>query len=331
MFAAKERGATADKLSYDPTAPGALQPFRDPAPVDLQGPDGASISLRYTSERVAYAWAQTARHGSGRSTVDRSTTRSRSPTEAAVPRRPARPIDADHRRRHGRADQAQRLDRRGARPARGSLDRLRRRLGLRRRTGHQRSLVEAVAERSHPVPRPDRHGDRVPTRPDSSRCCRLATTSRSPPRPRRRIGSRSSATGSRETRREGWWSRSASPGRWHSCSSSSSSPAADQRQRRRPRRAAHRQPIVQRRGFDRAEPLGGVGRAIGVVGRTIRQCISVRTRPLTKPGRDVKRADHGPPPRHRRGQRSAEPSDRHDHGRLDRPDREDRVVPVRPA
>ena len=59
MFAAKERGATADKLSYDPTAPGALQPFRDPAPVDLQGPDGASISLRYTSERVAYAWAQT--------------------------------------------------------------------------------------------------------------------------------------------------------------------------------------------------------------------------------------------------------------------------------
>ena len=48
--------ATADNLAYDPAKPGVLQPFRDAAPEAGRGADGGTISVTYTSERVAYAY-----------------------------------------------------------------------------------------------------------------------------------------------------------------------------------------------------------------------------------------------------------------------------------
>jgi hypothetical protein len=53
-FAARTLDATPDNLAYDPTAPGALQPFREPAPLALRGDDGGTIRVTYTSERVDY-------------------------------------------------------------------------------------------------------------------------------------------------------------------------------------------------------------------------------------------------------------------------------------
>ncbi|HET7678359.1 MAG TPA: DUF3048 domain-containing protein [Candidatus Limnocylindrales bacterium] len=53
---ARANGGTDDRLGYDPAAPGALQPFRDAAPLGERGPDAGRISLTYTSERVDYRY-----------------------------------------------------------------------------------------------------------------------------------------------------------------------------------------------------------------------------------------------------------------------------------
>jgi hypothetical protein len=55
-FAEANKGATSDNLPYDPTAPDRLQPFRDGAPEANRGPDGGTIGVSYTSERVSYRY-----------------------------------------------------------------------------------------------------------------------------------------------------------------------------------------------------------------------------------------------------------------------------------
>lgn len=55
-YAEKTLHATADHLAYDPSTPGVLQPFRDAALEAERGPDGGTISVSYTSERVAYGY-----------------------------------------------------------------------------------------------------------------------------------------------------------------------------------------------------------------------------------------------------------------------------------
>jgi hypothetical protein len=59
-FAERSRKATADRLAYDPTAAGVLQPFRDAAPEVLRGADGGTIRVTYTSERVDYRYDRAA-------------------------------------------------------------------------------------------------------------------------------------------------------------------------------------------------------------------------------------------------------------------------------
>jgi hypothetical protein len=55
-FAERTKHATSNRLAYDPTAPGRLQPFRDAAPEADRGADGGSIRVTYTSERVSYRY-----------------------------------------------------------------------------------------------------------------------------------------------------------------------------------------------------------------------------------------------------------------------------------
>ena len=55
-FAERVKHATGNHLGYDPTARGRLQPFRDAASEGDRGPDGGTISVTYTSERVSYRY-----------------------------------------------------------------------------------------------------------------------------------------------------------------------------------------------------------------------------------------------------------------------------------
>ena len=55
-FAEDSLGATSDHLTYDPTAPGRLQPFRDGAAEADRGPDGGTIRVTYTSAVVTYTY-----------------------------------------------------------------------------------------------------------------------------------------------------------------------------------------------------------------------------------------------------------------------------------
>jgi hypothetical protein len=55
-FAEIQLGATPDALAYDPSDPGALQPFRDPASAVDRGRDGGTIRVTYTSERIDYRY-----------------------------------------------------------------------------------------------------------------------------------------------------------------------------------------------------------------------------------------------------------------------------------
>lgn len=55
-FAERNKHITADSLAYDPTAPGRLQPFADSALEADRGPDGGTITVTYTSEKVSYLY-----------------------------------------------------------------------------------------------------------------------------------------------------------------------------------------------------------------------------------------------------------------------------------
>ena len=55
-FAERNKHITADSLAYDPTAPGRLQPFADSALEADRGPDGGTIAVTYTSEKVIYLY-----------------------------------------------------------------------------------------------------------------------------------------------------------------------------------------------------------------------------------------------------------------------------------
>lgn len=55
-YAEKSKRATSKRLAYDPTEPGRLQPFADGAAEADRGPDGGSIRVTYTSERVSYRY-----------------------------------------------------------------------------------------------------------------------------------------------------------------------------------------------------------------------------------------------------------------------------------
>jgi hypothetical protein len=55
-FAERTKRATAQRLAYDPTAPGRLQLFRDAALEGDRGPDRGTIRITYTSEIVTYRY-----------------------------------------------------------------------------------------------------------------------------------------------------------------------------------------------------------------------------------------------------------------------------------
>lgn len=55
-FAEKSKKATDDRLGYDPTAPGRLQPFADAPPEAERGPDGGTLRVTYTSAKVSYTY-----------------------------------------------------------------------------------------------------------------------------------------------------------------------------------------------------------------------------------------------------------------------------------
>ncbi len=55
-FAERDRHATSDRLAYDPAEPGRLQPFADGAAEADRGPNGGTIKVTYTSEKIAYAY-----------------------------------------------------------------------------------------------------------------------------------------------------------------------------------------------------------------------------------------------------------------------------------
>ncbi len=55
-YAEKRLKATPDRLAYDPSEPGTLQPFRDATPLDERGADGGTIRVTYTSSRVDYRY-----------------------------------------------------------------------------------------------------------------------------------------------------------------------------------------------------------------------------------------------------------------------------------
>ncbi len=55
-YAEEAKRATSKRLAYDPTETGRLQPFADAAPEAERGPDGGSIRVTYTSERVSYRY-----------------------------------------------------------------------------------------------------------------------------------------------------------------------------------------------------------------------------------------------------------------------------------
>jgi hypothetical protein len=56
IFAERAKGATSKHLAYDPAKSGRLQPFRDGAPEADRGPDGGTIRISYTSEKVTYRY-----------------------------------------------------------------------------------------------------------------------------------------------------------------------------------------------------------------------------------------------------------------------------------
>ena len=55
-FAERNKHINADSLAYDPTTPGRLQPFADSALEADRGPDGGTIAVTYTSEKVSYRY-----------------------------------------------------------------------------------------------------------------------------------------------------------------------------------------------------------------------------------------------------------------------------------
>jgi hypothetical protein len=58
IFAEKAKRATSERLAYNPTEPGRLQPFRDAALEVDRGHGGGTIRVTYTSERVSYQYDQ---------------------------------------------------------------------------------------------------------------------------------------------------------------------------------------------------------------------------------------------------------------------------------
>jgi hypothetical protein len=56
VFAEKAKRATSARLAYNPSKAGRLQPFRDGALEADRGPDGGSIRVTYTSEKVGYRY-----------------------------------------------------------------------------------------------------------------------------------------------------------------------------------------------------------------------------------------------------------------------------------
>jgi len=55
-FAEGTKHATSERLAYDPAEPGRLQAFSDAAPEADRGPDGGTIRVTYTSEKVSYRY-----------------------------------------------------------------------------------------------------------------------------------------------------------------------------------------------------------------------------------------------------------------------------------
>jgi hypothetical protein len=55
-FAEQAKHATSDRLAYEPSAPGRLQPFADGALEADRGPDRGTLRVSYTSETVSYAY-----------------------------------------------------------------------------------------------------------------------------------------------------------------------------------------------------------------------------------------------------------------------------------
>jgi hypothetical protein len=55
-FAERAKRATSERLAFDPAEPGRLQPFSDAAPEADRGPDGGTIRVTYTSEKVTYRY-----------------------------------------------------------------------------------------------------------------------------------------------------------------------------------------------------------------------------------------------------------------------------------
>jgi len=55
-FAEEAKNATSERLGYDSTKPGRLQPFADAASEADRGPDGGTIRVAYTSAKVSYTY-----------------------------------------------------------------------------------------------------------------------------------------------------------------------------------------------------------------------------------------------------------------------------------
>jgi hypothetical protein len=55
-WAERSKHATSDRLAYDPTKAGSLQPFTDAASEAARGPDGGTIRVRYSGEKVSYRY-----------------------------------------------------------------------------------------------------------------------------------------------------------------------------------------------------------------------------------------------------------------------------------
>jgi len=55
-WAERNKQATSDRLAYDPTKAGSLQPFSDAAPEADRGPGGGTIGVTYQGEKVSYRY-----------------------------------------------------------------------------------------------------------------------------------------------------------------------------------------------------------------------------------------------------------------------------------
>ncbi len=130
-FAERGKHATSDHLAYDPVQPGRLQPFANGALEADRGPNGGSIRVTYTSEKVTYRYDRASntwlRSVDGREQHDALATVNRgNGTIGAGPR-----DRADDGGRDGRADPSIKGDRGpGARTARGGLPGDEHRLGV---------------------------------------------------------------------------------------------------------------------------------------------------------------------------------------------------------